>query len=69
MPIQYIWSVFGWYFLVFTEQIPEENLVGTFGYYYFGGNPFFLERGVEAPFWGPGPHFEEKRVSRQTLTA
>ncbi len=33
--------VFGWYFSVFPEPIPEENLVGTFRYYYFGGNPFF----------------------------
>jgi hypothetical protein len=31
----------GWYFLVFTEPIPEENLVGTFWYFFFGGNPFF----------------------------
>ncbi len=39
--ISYFWSVFGWYVLVFTEPIQEENSVGTFWYYYFGGNPFF----------------------------
>ena len=32
VPIQFFWLVFGWYFLVFTEPIPEENLVGTFRY-------------------------------------
>jgi hypothetical protein len=39
--IWYFWLVFGWYFLVFTKPIPEENLFGTFWYCYFGGNPFF----------------------------
>ncbi len=41
IPIRYFWSVFGWYFLVFTKLIPEKNWVGTFWYYFFGGNPFF----------------------------
>ncbi len=62
--IWYFWSVFGWYFLVFTKLMPEENLVGTFWNYFFGGNPFFPWKGGHGPlFEGPSPHFEEKRVS------
>jgi hypothetical protein len=53
IPIWYFWSVFSWYFLVFTEPIPVENLVGTFQYYYFGRNPFFPQKGGHGPlFWG-----------------
>jgi hypothetical protein len=62
--------VFGWYFLIFTKPIPEENSVGTFWYNFFGGNPFFPQKGGHGPlFEGPSPHFEEKRVSRQTLNS
>jgi hypothetical protein len=39
--IWYFWLVFGWYFLVITVPITEENLAGTFPYYCFGGNPHF----------------------------
>ncbi len=68
VPIWFFRLVFGWYFLVFTEPIPEENSVGTFRYYYFGGNPFFPQKEGHGPlFQGPSPHFEEKRVSRQTF--
>jgi hypothetical protein len=68
IPIRYFRLVFGWYFLVITLPIPEENLVGTFWYYYFGGNPFFPRKGGHGSlFQGPSPHFEEKRVSRQTF--
>ncbi len=68
IPIQYFWLVFGWYFLVITIQMPEENSVGTFWYYYFGRNPFFPRKGGHGPLLqGPSPHFEEKRVSRQTF--
>ena len=42
---------------------------GDIGNIILAGTPFFLERGVMAPFFrGPAhPHFEEKRVSHQTL--
>jgi hypothetical protein len=44
----------GRYFLVFTIPIPKEISVGTFRYHFFGGNPFFPQKG------GYGPLFEEK---------
>jgi hypothetical protein len=48
----------GRYFLVFTIPIPKEILIGTFWYHFFGGNPFFPQKG------GTGPLFEEKRGHR-----
>jgi hypothetical protein len=60
----------GMYFLVFTEPIPKEILVGTFWYHFFGGNHFFpqkggtfsLKKGALAPFLrekgGTGPLFD-----------
>ncbi len=61
IPIRYFWSVFGWYFLVFTKPIPEENLVGTFWYYFFGGNPFFPRKGGHGPLLrGPSPILRKK---------
>jgi hypothetical protein len=40
--------------LVFTISIPKEISVGTFRYDFFGGKPFFPQKG------GNGPLFEEK---------
>jgi hypothetical protein len=34
-----------------TDTIPEENSVGTFRYYYFGGNPFFRQKGGHGPLF------------------
>jgi hypothetical protein len=55
----YIESVFpvsiSWYFSVFTIPILKEILVGTFWYHFFGGNPFFPQKG------GTGPLFEGKK--------
>jgi hypothetical protein len=47
----FFWLVFSWYFLVFTEPILEENSVGTFWYYFFGGNPFFPRKGGHGPLF------------------
>jgi hypothetical protein len=44
----------GRYFLVFTIPIPKEILVGTYWYHFFGGNPYFPQKG------GTGPLLEEK---------
>ncbi len=54
--------------------IYQTDTKGKLGWYisvlFFGGNPFFPQKGGHGPlFEGPNPHFEEKKVSRQTLTA
>jgi hypothetical protein len=55
----------GWYFPVFSQPIPDENLAGTFRYCTFGGNPFFPSKGGFCPlFDGPSPPFEGKISSR-----
>ncbi len=66
----------GRYFSVFTIPIPKEISVGTLRYHFFGGNPFFLQKGGIGPLFeekgGTGPLFDtasppfaEKRRSRQ----
>jgi hypothetical protein len=66
--IRFFWLVFGWYFLVFTKLIPEENLVGHFGIIILAGTPFFLVRGVTAPFFrGPAPILRKKGFPAKPL--
>jgi hypothetical protein len=60
------WFGIGWYFPVFYQPIPKENLVGKFWYSTFGGNPFFpSKRGFCPLFDGPSPPFEGKISSHQ----
>jgi hypothetical protein len=65
--------------LVFTIPIPKEILVSTFRYHFFGGNPFFPQKGGNGPlfeekggtsplFDTASPPFAEKRSSRQIST-
>jgi hypothetical protein len=46
------------------------KLGGYIWVFFFGGNPFFPRKEGHGPlFERRSPHFEKKRVSRQTLTA
>jgi hypothetical protein len=59
-------SVFSWYHRTNTKEKLGRYITVLF----FSRNPFFPQKGGHGPpFEGPSPHFKEKRVSRQTLTA
>jgi hypothetical protein len=68
--VVYRFFIFG-IWLVFTG-IYQTNTGRKLGQYisvlFFGRDPFSPQNGGHGPlFEGPSPHFEEKRVSRQTL--
>jgi hypothetical protein len=76
--VWYFWLVLVGIFLVFIILIPKENLVGTFCYQKFGGNPLYPQKGALAPFFPqkgalapflmqPAPLLREKMSSRKKI--
>ncbi len=76
IPNRYFPVGIGRYFSVFTISIPKEISVDTFRYDFFGGKPYYPQKGGNGPpfeekggtsplFDTASPPFEEKRSSRQ----
>ncbi len=53
--------VFGWYFLVLPNQYRRKTWSVHFGIIILVGTPFFLERGVMAPFFRGPAHILRKK--------